>query len=275
MTRADALLKKLNEIGAESAVLRAPASLLYITGFSGGEGTVVLTGERRCLLVDSRYTLQAAAESPDFEILPYDVSLSQILEKSKSVAYEDDFLSVSAFSRLETSVPGKTWINLGDALLHLRKSKDFGELSAITAAVKLADAAFAYAVQRIRPGMREFEVAALLEGYMRREAGALPSFPTVCVSGVRSALPHGAASEKVLGKGEFLTMDFGCLLDGYCSDITRTVVIGSASDRQKEIYNIVLYAQSLAENAAHGCCFDVDEELYTEKIHEFLNKIKV
>lgn len=252
MTRADALQNKLSEIGADSALLRSPASLLYISGFTGGEGTLILSAKRRCLLVDSRYTLQAKAEAPEFEILPYDTPLSSLLENAKHIAYEGDFLSVNAFSRLEDALPKKQWVNLGDTLLALRKSKDYGELSAITEAVKLADAAFAYTLKRIRPGMREFEVATLLEGFMRREAGALPSFPTICASGVRSALPHGAASDKVLCKGEFLTMDFGCLLNGYCSDITRTVVIGPASDRHKEIYNIVLYAQSLAENAVHG-----------------------
>ncbi len=252
MTRADALLRKLNDCGADSAVLRAPASLLYISGFTGGEGTLVLSAGRRCLLVDSRYTLQAAAEAPDFEILPHDTRLSDMLDPNASVAYEGDFLSVSSFSRLQETLPGRTWVNLGDTLLQLRKSKDFGELSAISEAVRLADAAFSYAVGRIRPGMREFEVAALLEGFMRREAGATPSFATICASGKRSALPHGAASDKVIEKGDFLTLDFGCLLGGYCSDITRTVSIGPASERQKEIYNVVLYAQTLAENAACG-----------------------
>ncbi|MBE7062636.1 MAG: aminopeptidase P family protein [Ruminococcaceae bacterium] len=252
MTRTDAFLQKLNELGADSALLRKPASLLYISGFTGGEGTAVLSAKRRCLLVDSRYTLQAKAESPEFEILPHDTPLSEILETASTVAYEGNHLSVSAFSRLKESVPGKEWTDLDDTLLMLRKSKDFGELSAITEAVKLADDAFSYTVARIRPGMQEFEVAALLEGYMRSEAGATPSFETICASGWRSALPHGAASDKVLQRGDFLTMDFGCLLNGYCSDITRTVCIGPASDRQKEIYNIVLYAQSLAENAARG-----------------------
>lgn len=252
MTRTDALFRKLHACGADSAVLRAPASLLYISGFTGGEGTVVLTADRRCLLVDSRYTLQAEAEAADFEILPHDTRLADILSPNASVAYEGDFLSVSSFSRLQEVLPGRTWVNLSDTLLLLRKSKDFGELSAITEAVRLADAAFSYTVGRIRPGMREFEVASLLEGFMRREAGAAPSFETICASGKRSALPHGAASDKVIEKGDFLTMDFGCLLGGYCSDITRTVTIGPASERQKEIYNIVLYAQTLAENAACG-----------------------
>ncbi len=251
-SRINALLQKTTAGGADAVLLRAPASLLYVSGFTGGEGTIILTDSRRCLLVDSRYTLQAKAESPGFEILPHDTKLADLLGAASAIACEEDFLSFGAFKRLQNSLPGKTWTDCSEDLLMLRKSKDFGELSAITEAVKLADAAFAYTVERIGVGMREFEVAALLEGYMRREAGAKPSFETICASGIRSALPHGAASEKVIENGDFLTMDFGCLLGGYCSDITRTVVIGPASDRQKEIYNIVLYAQTLAENAARG-----------------------
>lgn len=251
-SRIHALLQKTAAGGADAVLLRAPASLLYISGFTGGEGTIVLSQSRRCLLVDSRYTLQAKAESPDFEILPHDTPLSKLLETASTVAFEESYVSVSAFHRMQRALPNKAWIDCSEDLLMLRKSKDYGELSAITEAVKLADAAFDYTVTRIRPGMREFEVADLLEGFMRREAGAKPSFETICASGLRSALPHGAASEKIIEKGDFLTMDYGCLLGGYCSDITRTVVIGPASDRQKEIYNIVLYAQTLAENAAHG-----------------------
>ncbi len=252
MKRIEAFRKKIVEAGADAAILRAPESLLYISGFTGGEGTILLLKDRLCLLTDSRYTLQAMAEAPHFEILPYDTSLSTLFEDARAIAYEDEHLSVRAFSHLKEMLPKREWIPISETLLLLRKTKDYGELSAITEAVKLADAAFAFAVSRIKSGMREFEVAALLEGYMRREAGAAPSFETICASGVRSALPHGAASEKVIEKGDFLTMDFGCLLNGYCSDMTRTVCIGPASERQKEIYNIVLYAQTLAENAAEG-----------------------
>ncbi len=252
MTRINALLHKLDELGADGALLCAPESLLYISGFTGGEGTLVITRDRLCLLTDSRYTLQAKAEATDFEILPHDAPLADLLGAISTIAYEEAYLSVRAFSHLQDVLPSKAWVDISETLLMLRKTKDIGELSAITAAVQLADQAFSYTVNRIRPGMREFEVAALLEGYMRREAGALPSFETICASGFRSALPHGAAGDKVIEKGDFLTMDYGCLLNGYCSDITRTVVIGPASDRQKEIYNIVLYAQTLAENAAMG-----------------------
>ncbi len=252
MSRISAFLQKLDTLGAGGAILRAPESLFYLSGFSGGEGTIVLSHDRLCLLVDSRYTLQAKAEAPDYEVLPHTADIADLLRDVKTVGYEEDELSVGDFRRLQEKVQGKTWVNVSETLLLLRKKKDIKELNAITEAVRLADNAFAFAASRIRPGMHEYEVAALLEGYIRREAGAQPAFETICASGYRSALPHGAASEKVIERGDFLTMDYGCLLNGYRSDITRTVVVGKADAWQKEIYNVVLYAQTLAENAAEG-----------------------
>ncbi|MDD6308107.1 MAG: aminopeptidase P family protein [Clostridia bacterium] len=248
MKRIEAFWTVLQAIGADAAILYAPENIFYISGFTG-EGTLVITRNRLCLITDSRYTLMAQEEAPDFEILPPTADLLDCLSTSFHVAYEDQYLSVAAFSRITEKLAGKELLPMGDKLTCLRQHKDLGELTLIMDAVRLADEAFAYTVTHIRSGMHEYEVAALIEGYMRREAGALPSFETICASGVRGAMPHGAASEKIIQKGELLTMDFGCKLNGYCSDITRTVSIGPASDRQKEIYNVVLYAQTRAENA--------------------------
>ncbi len=252
MSRLQTFRTELKKLEASAAVLRAPHSLMYLSGFTGGEGTLLISENMQYLLTDSRYTLQAKAESPQFEILPHDTPLATLLNGNASIAIESDFLSLSAFEELKNSLPKREWKDIGEVLLMMRKTKDFSELSCITNAVKLADDALTYTLARVRPGMREFEVAALLEGYMRRTAGALPSFDTVCASGKRSALPHGTASDKIIEKGDFLTLDFGCNLNGYCSDITRTVVIGPASQRQKEIYGVVLYAQTKAVSASCG-----------------------
>ena len=252
MTRLQTFRNELKKIGVKAALLRSPHSLMYLSNFTGGEGTLLISDNLQCLLTDSRYTLQAKEEAPDFEILPHDTPLPSLLSDKSSIAIESDFLSVAELDRLEQILPGKEWKDIGETLLTLRKTKDIRELSYITDAVNLADEALQYTLARIRPGMREFEVAALLEGYMRRTKGALPSFDTVCASGVRSALPHGTASDKVIEKGDFLTLDFGCCLHGYCSDITRTVCIGPASQRQKEIYGIVLYAQTKAVSESFG-----------------------
>lgn len=250
MSRLQIFKEELKKLGAEAALLRAPETLLYLSGFTGGEGSLIISDSMQYLLTDSRYTLQAKEEAPQFEVLPHDTPLSSLLNGISAIAIESDRLTVSEFETLKEVLPDIEWKNISESLLLMRKTKDISELSRITEAVKIADDALKYTLQRIRPGMREFEVAAMLEFYMRRSHGALPSFDTVCASGKRSALPHGTASHKIIEKGDFLTIDFGCYLNGYCSDITRTVCVGPASEKQKEIYGIVLYAQTKAASAA-------------------------
>ena len=158
----------------------------------------------------------------------------------------------------------------------LRQKKDAEEIAKIRAAEALGDAAFSYILDKIRPGVSEIEIALELEFFMRKNGASGLSFETIAASGVRSAMPHGTASEKMIEKGDFLTLDFGCVLDGYCSDMTRTVVIGAPDLRQKEIYETVLLAQETAlskiepgvacaeidraareviQNAGYGDCF--------------------
>lgn len=245
---------KLSEKGADAAIISSPANILYFSGFTGGsDGTVLITKDRQIIFTDTRYTLQAKAECPSYELMPSGKpmygSIASALENAKNVAFEDNYLSVSAYNRFIEKVPGKDWLPLGDTLLRQRQEKSLKEIALISESVRLADSAFSYVIEKIKAGMTEREVASLIESYMRREGASRTSFETVCASGIRSALPHGAASDKILEEGDFLTLDFGCLLDGYCSDMTRTIAIGKATDLQKEIYNIVLYAGARAEKS--------------------------
>ena len=132
----------------------------------------------------------------------------------------------------------------------MRMLKDEDEIALIQRAAEIADAAFAHILGFLKPGLTEKEVALELEIFMRKQGASGPSFETIVASGWRSSLPHGVASDKVLESGDFVKMDFGAMYDGYCSDLTRTVVLGQPSERQREIYTIVLEAQKLAIDAA-------------------------
>jgi len=251
-SRCERLLKTENG-HSDGVLITSEANLFYISGFTGGEGYALITPEKRVLFVDSRYTIQAKEEAPDFRVVQFGRSPLEVIEEEtsymKRIGYEDKSMSVFTYNKISAALSAEL-VPLGDTMTSLRKIKSIAELSHITEAVRLADCAFEYAVKNIKAGMRETEVALLLEGYMRKNGAKKTSFDTICASGVRSALPHGTATDKEIRKGDFLVMDYGCVLDGYCSDITRTVVIGKASDRQKELYNIVLYAQSRAEDNA-------------------------
>lgn len=124
-----------------------------------------------------------------------------------------------------------------------REIKDEEEIAKIRAAEKLGDEAFSYVLNFIKPGISELDVAFELEFFMRKNGASGLSFDTIAASGIRSAMPHGVASEKIIEKGDLLTLDFGCVLDGYCSDMTRTVAVGSIDSKGKEIYETVLAAQ--------------------------------
>jgi Xaa-Pro aminopeptidase len=129
----------------------------------------------------------------------------------------------------------------------LRKIKDSGEISSIAKAVAAGDAVFAEIVKEIRPGMPEVELAARIDFLLRRRSTDVPPFKTIVASGERSSLPHATPTDRQIGMGDLVKMDFGASLEGYCSDLTRTVVMGKASERQREVHQIVLDAQLRAE----------------------------
>ena len=137
-------------------------------------------------------------------------------------------------------------VGLDDTILELRGIKDQQELEILAEAVAIGDKAFTHILGFLRPGLTERQVALELERHMQDLGATAASFETILASGPRSAMPHGVATERVLQKNEFVKMDYGCIYKGYCSDMTRTVVLGKADDKQREIYNIVLEAQLAA-----------------------------
>ena len=153
-----------------------------------------------------------------------------------------------------------SWKPLGDLIERERRIKTPEELKLLRKAEAIGDKAFSDILNILKPGMTELEVAAELEYSMKKNGATGLSFDTIAASGINSSMPHAIPGTKKLENGDFLTMDFGCLYEGYCSDMTRTVVIGKASDEQKKIYNIVLKAQTEAVSGIRAGlkCIDVD-----------------
>lgn len=254
MRRIESLRQKMLKSGCDGAVLTSFPSIFYFSGFSSSDAYLFITQESLYIITDSRYTLQANEECKYFTLIDgscanYDL-LKPIAEKEnvKTVFFEDEDISVSSFTMLKQALQGREFIPLKNALTEIRRTKSKDEVEKIRESLKLSEYALSNTIDKISPGMSETEVAAILESYMRKEGAVKTSFDTICASGIRSAYPHGTASDKKIMKGNFLTLDFGCVLDGYCSDITRTFVIGNPSEKQKEIYNTVLSAQLAAEN---------------------------
>lgn len=258
--RIDTLLKTEAN---DAFFITSPENLYYFSGFTGGEGALFIDKDTRKLFTDSRYTVQAEEESPDFEIIDVaSTSLSAFLQTvgAKSIGFEDESMTVSFMLSLKKAVPTLSLMPASRHIKSIRIVKDEAELSLIAKAAKLSDDAFSYILPKIAPGKTEKEIALDLEFFMRRNGADGVSFEIVAVSGYRSAMPHGVATEKVIENNEFFTLDFGCKYKGYCSDMTRTVVVGKASDKQKEIYETVLSAQlaALDEIRAGRACKDID-----------------
>ncbi len=243
-------LKKLVEvIPANATLILSPENLYYFSGFTGGEGMLYIDKSKLLLFTDSRYTIQAQDEAPDFEVIDTaKTSVSEFLKSQgdKAYGFEDDYVTFSKFASLKRIAPKSVFSPVSSHIDKIRMIKDEQEISQIKAAAKIADSAYSYILDKICIGKTEREIALELEFFMKSHGAESLSFETIVASGVRSALPHGVATDKVIESGDFVTLDFGCKYHGYCSDMTRTVVVGKATDKQKEIYDIVLSAQKYA-----------------------------
>ncbi len=257
--RIEAARKLLTEKGLDAAFLASPANIQYLSGFAGTDSYLYLSAAgRRVILTDSRYTLQAEEEGENCEVRTiqgervYGVLLKELLEEDRvsRLGFEDGVMTWQMVKKLQDAAGSEKeeerWVPLGESVSLLRAVKDDEELARLARAEQIGDEAFSYILTQIRPGITELEIAAKLEYYMKSHGAQEKSFDTIAASGLHSAMPHAVPSEKILEMGDFLTLDFGCKYQGYCSDMTRTVVIGKASEKQKEIYRIVLEAQEAA-----------------------------
>ena len=241
---------KLNDILAQSdgVLITSPQNLRYFTGFRGSEGIALITAAERYLFVDSRYTVAAKNEASDFEVTEYRPGClyDEIYQRAGGIsvlAYEDEYMSAARYHAFK-----KAWGNIefkaaSQDIEKLRTVKSAAELKYASYAEQIGVDAFLKVLPMIKPGVAEVELAAELEYQMRRLGAEGTSFETIAISGVKTSMPHGIPDSKKIEYGDFITMDFGCRYMGYCSDMTRTVVVGKATDEQKKIYSTVLKAQ--------------------------------
>lgn len=222
-------------------------NVTYFSGFRGDSSALFIGKNFRKLITDGRYIEQAAIQSKNFQLVKQTEGLyKKIVEEIKNsackkIGIEGLVMTVAEHSYLKKELAGVEFKSV--ELDTLRQIKDATEIENIRRACKIADDAFEKILEVIKPGVHEFEVAAELEYFMRRLGSEAAAFTTIVASGWRSSLPHGTATDKKICAGELVTIDFGAIYNGYCSDITRTICVGKASDEQRKIYNLVLDAQ--------------------------------
>lgn len=236
----------------DAVLISKPANRRYFSGFSGSAGMLVITGKNQHILTDFRYIEQAKNQAVNYKIVKLESSLEfygnldkllieEGVGRRSKIGFEGDYVTFDAYKKLTGSLPDNEFVSL--FLDSSRMVKDKEELLLIKEAVSIADKAFSQVLACIKPGISEVDIALEVEYSMRKLGSEKPAFNTIIASGTRGSLPHGQASAKVLEKGDLVTLDFGAVYQGYHSDITRTVCVGKADIKQREIYDIVLTAQ--------------------------------
>ncbi|SNX55355.1 aminopeptidase P family protein [Thermoanaerobacterium sp. RBIITD] len=252
-SRLNASKNLLNEKGLDGFIIFKPVNVTYVTGFTGDDSVAIISKKDSYFITDSRYTEQALHEVKDFNIIEHKTGIMDAIKEYvdmlhiKKLGFEEDYLTYGQYSELKDKlnvelIPEKSFIE------GLREIKDETEIENIKKAQYITENTFEYFLKFIKVGMKERDIALEMEYHMKKLGAEDKSFDFIVASGKRSSMPHGKASDKIIENGDFVTFDYGCKVNGYCSDMTRTVVVGKANDRQKEIYNTVLEAQMNAIN---------------------------
>ncbi|MFC1500702.1 M24 family metallopeptidase [Candidatus Zixiibacteriota bacterium] len=218
----------------DAFLVTTPIHHRYLCGFSGSSASLVLTGKRAHFLTDGRYCEQSTHEVKEADIMivdgPLRYSLGEHLSSWWRVGFEAGQLTVTELRLLEESYPEITWVPVTDCMERLRAVKDEYEIASLCGAAEIACQVLSRVASRIGPGQSEREIAGELEGNLRKTGSEGSAFEPIVVSGTGSSRPHGKASDRVIGEGECLTIDFGAILNGYHSDLTRTFVLGAPVD---------------------------------------------
>lgn len=260
MNRIEKIRSKFEDYEIDALLLVSPVNRRYASGFHSSDGVALITKDGAYLFVDSRYFEAAEKTAAGFTVElvdnrnSYKLRISEALEKHgcSCVGFEEAYMSCAEYGKYSGEIIKVPMKPASKLINELRRTKDRSEIDNLIAAQRIAERAFDEALGIIRPGMTEREVAAELVYRMLRNGAENISFDPIVVTGEKTSMPHGMPGDRKLQRGDFLTMDFGCIYNGYCSDMTRTVAIGDVSEKMKTVYNIVLEAQLTGIAAARA-----------------------
>ncbi len=248
--RIDDIKKNLLKENLDGLIVTHDDFIRYLTGFTGSAGILVITKNSSDFITDFRYKDQASKQIKGSKVTIHSGDYLGALEDSPKFnknnicfGYSGSYTTVAQLNNFKKKFPKALFVNADYLTNELGWVKEKDEISSITKACEISDLAFERILNMVTPGIRESELCAELEYQMRMLGSERPAFETIIASGYRSALPHGLASTKKVKNGDFITFDFGATYNGYVSDMTRTIVVGKATTRQKKIYNLVLKAQ--------------------------------
>ncbi len=255
--RIEKLRSAMERASIDSVLLSDLTNLRYFTGFYGGtaeDENMALVDKTHCVfLTDFRYTEQAQAQCTGFEVVENNPTdrpglLDRLCREwgVKRLWLEEEAISLRQYRKLSGAMPDILLAPNEGAVKSIRVIKEPGEIEAIRRAQEIAEKGLEHLLGYIKPGMTEREAALELEFYTRREGSEGMAFPSIIAAGPHGAMPHAQLSGRKIRDGDMIVMDFGCMWQGYHSDMTRTVVMGKADGEMKEVYNLVLRAQQAA-----------------------------
>lgn len=235
------LKEYMQENSLDSLIITDRKNMQYFTSYTG-EGYMLITHGKNYLFTDSRYTCQAAEQTEDVEICNVaDVDLADAFGGYKRTGFENTSISYRSYNSFGKMF--KDLVPIDGTILNMRAVKDAEEIENIRMAEHIGDMAFEHILPYIKPGVSERDIALEIEYFMKKNGAEGLSFDTIVATGSHGALPHAEPEERLIKKGDFVTMDFGCVYKGYSGDMTRTVCVGKATDEMKKVYNTVLKAQ--------------------------------
>ncbi len=250
------LRQRMREQGLAALLISESHNRRYLSGFTGSAGVLLITHERQGIATDFRYYAQVRQQCPDWELFQvgrdFEGHLAGLLRElgvqGSAVGYEAAHVSVEMWRRWSAAVGDTaTLVDTVGLVEQLRQVKDEDELGAMRRAIAIAQQAWSQLLEVLRPGMSEREVAWQLESRMRTLGAEAVAFPLIVASGPNGALPHATPTERLIQAGEPVVVDFGCVVDGYCSDLTRAICLGPPSDgRYQELWQLVREAQQAA-----------------------------
>jgi Xaa-Pro aminopeptidase len=249
--RLEALAQSVHEHKIDKFIITNIFNVRYLSNFSGSTAVMIVDRDSAVLVTDFRYKEQAEGEvyrGVEVRIDTRDALtavMDMLSEVGGRVGFEAASMTYGSYEKLKDKLKAEV-VPIDGAVEGLRKAKDDSEIATIAKAVEIADAVFGEIVGEIKPGMTEVDLAARIDFLLRKKSSEVPSFETIVASGEHASLPHAKPTQRVIREGDLVKMDFGAIWDGYCSDLTRTVVVGKASEKVREVYEIVRTANERA-----------------------------
>jgi Xaa-Pro aminopeptidase/Xaa-Pro dipeptidase len=277
--RVSLIRRKFSDYKVDSIIFFNMSNIRYFSGFTGSDGVLIINSGTAILLVDGRYTAQAALEVIDMQIIEYKDKIEGITQtikdyNLKNIGFEADFITVEMYNKLTKCLPNEVFVPLADELRLIRARKDETEIALMKKAAEISSAAILSLIAQIKPGCTEKELALQLELNARKSGADQLAFEAIVAAGANSALPHARPTNKKIKKRDLIVIDFGVKCEGYCSDETCTIAFGELTAKQKNAYQTVRNAhdRAIAIVKANISASDVDicaRDAFGEKYRKY------